>query len=113
MLLLFSKSTGLHVSYHKSSMLPINVDPVEIARLAAVFGCVVGTLPFTYLGLPVGTTKPKILDLMPLVDCMERKLSISSSFLAHGGRWQYLISALFSVPIFFLCSLDLPPGILK
>ena len=113
MLLLFSKSTGLHVNYHKSSMLPINVDSVEIARLASVFGCVVGSLPFTYLGLPVGINKPKILDLMPLVDSMERKLSVSSSFLAHGGRLQYLISALSSVPIFFLCSLDLPPGILK
>ena len=113
MLLLFSKSTGLHVNYHKSSMLPINVDSVEIARLASVFGCVVGSLPFTYLGLPVGINKPKILDLMPLVDSMERKLSVSSSFLAHGGRLQYLISALSSVPNFFLCSLDLPPGILK
>lgn len=113
MLLLFSQSTGLKVNYHKSSMLPINVDNVELTRLPEVFGCQVGSLPFTYFGLPVGTSRPKIADLMPLVDSMEFKLSANSSFLAYGGRLRYLNSALSSLPIFFLCSLSPPLGILK
>ena len=37
-------------------ILPINVDEAETARLAAIFNYQVGNLPFTYLGLPVGTT---------------------------------------------------------
>lgn len=60
----FSKSTGLFVNFHKSCMLPINVLDEEIARLAREFGCVVGTMPFTYLGLPLGTTRPRIQDLL-------------------------------------------------
>ena len=92
---------------------PTNTSPQHLQDLADSIGCKVGSLPFTYLGLPVGTTKPRIIDLMPLVDNMERRLSASSSFLAQGGRLQYLNSALSSVPIFFLCSLDIPPGILK
>ena len=63
----FSKSTGLYVNFHKSCMLPINVSDEEIAQLAQSFGCAVGTMPFTYLGLPLGTTRPRIQDLTPLV----------------------------------------------
>ena len=70
-------------------------------------------MPFTYLGLPVGISKPRMEHLMPLVTCMERRMSSSSSFLAQGGRLQYLNSAMSSLPIFFLCILSIPPGILK
>ena len=56
----FHASSGLRVNFHKSCILPINVDEAETARLVAIFGCQVGTLPFTYLGLPVGTSKPTI-----------------------------------------------------
>jgi hypothetical protein len=55
----FAESTGLKVNYNKSQILPINVSDEEIQTLALTFGCTVGTLPFTYLGLPMGTTKPK------------------------------------------------------
>ena len=53
------------------------------------------------------------MDLMPVVDSMENKMSASSMFLAQGGRLQYLNSALSALPIFFLCSLEIPPGIFK
>ena len=61
----------------------------------------------------MGTASPTMSDLMPLVDCMERRMTASSSFLAQGGRLQYLNSALSSLLIFFLCILFIPPRILK
>jgi hypothetical protein len=73
----------------------------------------VGKLPFTYLGLPVGTTRPKIVDLLPLVDCMERRLTASSCFLTQGGKLQLLNSVISSMPIYYLCSLHIPAGIIK
>ena len=91
MLVAFHKSTGLKVNFHKSCILPINVSPEETTRLATVFGCQVGTLPFTYLGLPVGTTRPRIVDLVPVVDRFERRLSVNSSLLSQGARLQLLI----------------------
>jgi hypothetical protein len=78
----FSVSTGLKINYAKSRMIPINVSNEVMASLAEDFGCQVGSMPFTYLGLPFGTTKPQIQDLMPLVCHLERKLSSSSSFFA-------------------------------
>ena len=70
-------------------------------------------MPFTYLGLPIGTSRPTIYDLMPLVDRIERRLSASSCLLNQGSRLQLLQLVLSSMPIYFLCSLSLPQGILK
>jgi hypothetical protein len=94
-------------------MLPINLSEEEVAVLATDFGCKLGVMPFTYLGLPLGTTRPNMQDLLPMVDRMERRLSASSSLLAYGGRLQLIQSCLRSMPIFFLCSLSIPVGIIK
>ena len=109
----FSQVTGLHINFHKSSMYPINVSDQDASDLAAYFGCKLGNMPFTYLGLLVGTTRPKIMDLLPLVDCMERRLTASSWLLPQGSRLQLVNSVISSLPIFFLCSLSIPQGILK
>ena len=53
----FAESTGLKVNYKKSLMIPINVSEERIQHLARTFGCTVGSMPFTYLGLPMGTIK--------------------------------------------------------
>jgi hypothetical protein len=81
--------------------------------LAEAFGCQVASLPFTYLGFPLGTARPQLQDLMPLVFKLERRLSSISHFLSQGARLQLVDSALSSMPIYFLCSLSLPPGIIK
>ena len=51
--------TGLKVNYSKSMMVPINVSEGELHNLATTFGCSKGNLPFTYLGLPLGTERPR------------------------------------------------------
>ena len=45
MLLKFSQSTGLHINYHKSSMLPINVDEVELAGWLPLLAVRLGLYP--------------------------------------------------------------------
>ena len=109
----FTISTGLCVNYHKSCMLPINISAERVQQLAEGFGCIVGSFPFTYLGLPMGTTRPRLIDMMPLVTRMERRLTASSSLLAYGGRLQLIGSYPASMSVYFLCSLEIPPGILK
>jgi hypothetical protein len=61
----------------------------------------------------MGTTKPTIAKLYALVCRLERKLSSSSSFLSQGARLQLINSAVASMPLHFLCSLKLPPGLTK
>jgi hypothetical protein len=109
----FSLSTGLKVNFHKSSMVPINVSSERISLLAESFGYQVASLPFTYLGFPLGTARPQLQDLMPLVFKLERRLTSISHFLSQGARLQLVDSALSFMPVYFLCSLSLPPSILK
>jgi hypothetical protein len=109
----YSKSIGLRITYSKLQMIPINVDDELMVQLSEEFRCQVGSMPFTYLGLPLETTRPIMSDLMPLVCRLERKLSSSSSFLAHGARLQLINFALASMPLHFLCSLQLSPGFTK
>ncbi|XP_020168394.1 uncharacterized protein [Aegilops tauschii subsp. strangulata] len=56
------------------------------SELAGVFGCSVGSLPFTYLGLLMGTTRPNVMDLMPTVHTVERKTSTALSLMSSGAK---------------------------
>ena len=49
----FTEPTGLRVNYAKSQMIPLNLSQEQAINLASTFGCEIGTLPFTYLGLPL------------------------------------------------------------
>jgi hypothetical protein len=69
-------------------------------------------MPFTYLGLPMGTTKPSIRDMSPLIDKVERRLSDVSSFLSYGDRLVLVNSVLSSLPTYYMLTLRLPPGII-
>jgi hypothetical protein len=69
-------------------------------------------MPFTYLGLPMGTTKPSIRDMSPLIDRVERRLSDVSSFLSYGDRLVLVNSVLSSLPTHYMLTLRLPPGII-
>lgn len=73
---------------------PINVSSEKMKILAGTLGCQVGSLPFTYLGLPLGASKPKIEEFAPLLDRVERKLSACSTFLSYSGMLEYINTVL-------------------
>ena len=98
-------SSGLKV-YHKSCLVPINIDQEKAGSLANAFGCTVGSFPFTYLGLPLGLTKPQVKDYAPLICRIERKLSANSQFLSYAGRLQLVNSVISSLPTYYMCSLN-------
>jgi hypothetical protein len=74
----FATSTGLKVNYSKSEIYPINISQERLSHLASTFHCKAGTLPFTYLGLPLGVSKPSVQDCLPLTHRIERRLSSTS-----------------------------------
>jgi len=61
----FGSSTGLKVNYSKSLLVPINISEQKLEHLARTFNCQKGSLPFTYLGLHLSLTKPKVIDFSP------------------------------------------------
>lgn len=56
----FSDSTRLNVNFKKSFLVPTNISAEKSHHLAQTFGCEVGNMPFTCLGLPLGTIRPSV-----------------------------------------------------
>lgn len=81
----FVESTGLHVNYHKSNIHPINVPTDKMNILVRIFNCSIGSFPFTYIGQPMGTTKPKLDSFLPLIQKIEKRLSTTSSLLSQAA----------------------------
>jgi hypothetical protein len=96
----FGESTGLRVNYSKSVMVPINIDQEKLSHVARTFNCVTGSLPFTYLGLPLSLTKPRVIDFSPLVSKYERRLAATSVFLSQAGRLEVTNSIFSALPTF-------------
>ena len=55
LLLCFEAVTGLKVNALKSEMVPIGEVP-NVHVLAEILGCRIGSLPMTYLGMPLGVS---------------------------------------------------------
>ena len=79
----YASSIGLKINFHKSTLIPINLDLASTTNVSRAFGCVVGTMPFTYLGLSLGTTKPSVQELMPLVCRLERQLTSTIALMSY------------------------------
>jgi hypothetical protein len=101
----FADSTGLKVNYRKSQMLPMNVSQEKMVHLSNTFGCEIETMPFTYLGLPMGTTKPKMDDLVPMMDRVERRLSACSTWLSYSGRLEMINSTITPITTYAMCTI--------
>ena len=93
-------------------MVPINIDANHLNILASTFGSTVGSLPFTYLGLPLSLTKPTVADFWPLVSKCERRL-VGISFLSEAGRLQLTNAVLTALPTFSMCTFLLPTTVIK
>jgi hypothetical protein len=104
----FAESTGLKVNYHKSNMIPINMDTEKLNHFAATINCRTGTFPFTYLGLPLCIIKPSMEHFIPIIQRVQSRLGGIADFLNYGGKLQLVKSVLSSLPIFFMGCFDVP-----
>ena len=109
----YAAAVGLKINFHKSTLIPVNIDHQRASGLAGVFGCTVGSLPFTYLGLPMGTTRPSVLDLMPMVHAVERKTSTALSLMSSGAKLTLVNSIVTSMLIYAMCTIKLHPKVVE
>jgi hypothetical protein len=80
----------------------------KVELMVGVFGCKVQEMPFTYLDLPIGTTRPRVEHYDPIMNRMERQLISISSLLTYAGRLQLVNSVLSASPTYAMCSLIVP-----
>jgi hypothetical protein len=68
-------------------MIPINLSSEKAEVMAGVFGSRIQSMPFTYLGLPMGSTKSRVEHFAPLMNRAERQLTSISSMLTYAGKF--------------------------
>ena len=94
-------------------MVPINVLESHTHQLLSILGCTRGYFPFTYLGLPLSTSKLRIEDSHPIKQRTERRLSGCSTMLSYDGRFLLIKSIFSALPTFFMCTFALPLGVIE
>ena len=98
----FQAFTGLKVNVGKSEIVPIG-EVNNLAALASILHCRVGSLPMEYLRMPLGTSFKTVSIWNPILEKMEKKLSVwKHLYLSKGGRLTLLRSTLSSFPTYFL-----------
>ncbi|RVW49203.1 putative ribonuclease H protein [Vitis vinifera] len=83
---------------------------VENAELlAAELGCKVGSLPSTYLGLPLGASHKSVKVWDGVEERMRKKLALwKRQFISKGGRLTLIRSTLASMPTYLMSLLRMP-----
>ncbi|GKC26720.1 putative RNA-directed DNA polymerase, eukaryota, reverse transcriptase zinc-binding domain protein [Tanacetum coccineum] len=106
----FFLASGLKINVHKSSIYGIGVASDDVQIMAANTGCSAGTLPLTYLSLPIGSNMSLFVNWKPLVDKFRLKLS---NLLSYGGRLTLIKAVLGSLGIYFFSLFKAPVAVLK
>lgn len=113
-LILFQLSSGLQVNLHKSSIIGLNVNDTWLKQAAKSLLCKIGSLPFTYLGLPIGGNTSRLALWDPIIDRMRKKLSTwKGSLLSQGGRTTLIKASLSSLPLYFMSIFPMPTGVIE
>jgi hypothetical protein len=84
-------------------MIPLNMTKEKAKLMTGVFGCSLQEMPFTYLGLPMENSRPRVEHYAPLMNRMERQLTSISSMLNHAGILQLVNSVMSASPTYTMC----------
>ena len=108
LLLCFQTVTGLKVNAFKSEMVLIGEVP-NIHVLSEILGCRIGSLPMTYLGMPLGASYKSHTIWNPILEKIKHKLAgWKKMYLSKGGRLMLLKSTLSSLPAYFFSLFTIP-----
>ena len=104
----FEEVSGLRINLGKSEMVPVG-DVHNLDDLVGLLGCRHSSLPFKYLGLPLGAKFKELSVWNPILEKMEQRLAgWKRLYLSKGGKVTLIKSTLSSLPTYFLSILPIP-----
>ena len=107
----FKALLGLKINLGKSKIFPVGRSE-NVEALTAELGCKVGTLPTTYLGLPLGAPHKSTGMWDPIEE--RRRLAIwKRQYISKGGRVTLIRSSLSNLPIYFMSLFRIPSLVCK
>ncbi|CAJ2677955.1 unnamed protein product [Trifolium pratense] len=110
----FELVSGLRINFVKSKLYGINIDVNFLEAGSSFLSCSSDSIPFKFLGIPVGANPRRRETWKSVVDVISNKLSSwSSRQLSIGGRITLINSVLASMPLYFFSFFKAPSCILK
>lgn len=105
----FEHISGMRINFHKSELIPMNVEEGQAHHLAQLFGCPIGELPIKYLGVPLHFKKLTREDIQPLIDKMLKRMAgWRGNLLSYVAKLILVKSCLASIPIYLLSFIKFP-----
>jgi hypothetical protein len=110
----FEMASGLKVNFWKSALIGVNVPSLFLEMASNFLNCRLGSIPFKYLGLPIGANPKSDATWEPLLESLRKRLfSWRNKHISLGGRIVMINAVLNSIPIFFLSFMKLPNKVWK
>ncbi|GKV49720.1 hypothetical protein SLEP1_g56454 [Rubroshorea leprosula] len=105
----FELVSRLKINFNKSQLISIGVKEEWLEKMAWVLCCKKGSLPFKYLGIPIGGRSGKLSFWKPVLEGVTKKLSTwKGRYLSLGGRITLINSVLSSLPVFWMSVYMIP-----
>ena len=109
----FDRMSGLKISMEKSTLFMAG-DSQKREDILRGFQFATGSLPVRYLGLPLLTKNMTVLDFLPLIEKIRKRVSSwTGRFLSYAGRLQLINSVIMSLTNFWMAAFRLPSGCIK
>ncbi|GJZ58750.1 putative RNA-directed DNA polymerase, eukaryota, reverse transcriptase zinc-binding domain protein [Tanacetum coccineum] len=110
----FYLASGLKININKSNLYRVGVPSSKVKSMAVGTSCSPSFLPFSYLGLPIGSNMGRISSWNILIDRFKAKLSgWKANMLSSGGRLTLIKLVLGSLGIYYLSIFKVPEGVIK
>lgn len=79
----FELVSGLKVNFHKSRVMGINMVEQRRHDAALFLNCKLGSIPFKYLGVPIGANPRKVDTWKLVVDSFKQKFQLGGENIYH------------------------------
>jgi hypothetical protein len=111
---IFEQLSGMGINFHKSELIPINIDHNQTHDIAHLFSCPMGNFPIKYLGVPLHFKNLRREVIQPLLDKILNKITgWRGKLLSHAAKVMRIQTYIAFIPIYLLSFIKFPKWAIK
>ncbi|WOH11192.1 hypothetical protein DCAR_0830672 [Daucus carota subsp. sativus] len=110
----FQIISGMKVNFSKSQVYGFHIDGEVKKKWARQLNCILGSVPFRYLGAQIGASPTSIKFWDPLIERFKRKVNgYEASKISMAGRAVLLQATIDSTPVYWLSLYKIPTTVVQ